>query len=187
MECPYCGSIDNKVIDSRMTKERFSIRRRRICSACLERFTTYESTENRLLSVLIRKKTGMGATATQFRTTLSFLSDTLSALSGEAKTLADKIERLAKDQADRVSKSKVAPRLAPKKKAPAKKPAARRARDLTATSTVIKIIKRHKKGVGISKLRDRTGFDDKKIRNIVHRASKQGKIKRKSRGIYIAE
>ncbi len=55
MECPHCESIDNKVIDSRLTRERFSIRRRRECLTCSERFTTYESTEERLLTVLIRK------------------------------------------------------------------------------------------------------------------------------------
>jgi transcriptional regulator NrdR family protein len=72
MECPYCGRIDNKVIDSRLTQERSSVRRRRLCLGC-------------------------------------------------------------------------------------------------------------------SKLKDRTGFDDKKTRNIIYRLRKQGKIKRKRRGVYIVE
>ena len=97
MECPHCESIDNKVIDSRLTRERFSIRRRRECLTCSERFTTYESTEERLLPVLIRKKAGMGATKTKLKTMLSFLSDTLKTLSGETENLIDKVDKLEQD------------------------------------------------------------------------------------------
>ncbi len=57
--------------------------------------------------------------------------------------------------------------------------------DRTATEAVLKIIRQSKKGVDIAKLKEKTGFNDKKIRNIVHRASKQGKIKRSGRGIYV--
>ncbi len=48
------------------------------------------------------------------------------------------------------------------------------------------MIERHKKGVDLKKLKDRTGFQDDKIRGIVFRACKTGKIKRASRGVYIA-
>ena len=182
MECPYCESIDNKVIDSRLTRERFSIRRRRECLSCTERFTTYESTEERLLSVLIRKKAGMGATKTKLKTMLSFLSDTLKILSQETENLIDKVDKLyAAEEYTR----KVVVRIASKKKAPAKKPAARKTTPTSSTDMVIKVIKRHKKGVGISKLKDKTGFDDKKVRGIVYRASKQGKIKLVGKGIYV--
>ena len=44
MECPFCGKIESEVIDSRLTPERTAIRRRRKCSGCAGRFTTYEST-----------------------------------------------------------------------------------------------------------------------------------------------
>ena len=47
------------------------------------------------------------------------------------------------------------------------------------------IIKRSKKGVDVPTLVKKTGFEDKKIRNIVFKASKQGKIKRAGRGIYV--
>jgi transcriptional repressor NrdR len=56
MRCPYCSSIDNKVIDSRMGKEGDSIRRRRECLKCEGRFTTYERVEEVLPSVI--KKDG---------------------------------------------------------------------------------------------------------------------------------
>ncbi len=56
MRCPYCSSIDNKVVDSRMGKEGDSIRRRRECLKCAGRFTTYERVEEVLPSVI--KKDG---------------------------------------------------------------------------------------------------------------------------------
>lgn len=54
MKCPYCGEVDNKVVDSRMTKEGNTIRRRRECLGCAKRFTTYERVEQ-LPLVLIKK------------------------------------------------------------------------------------------------------------------------------------
>ena len=54
MRCPYCGELENKVIDSRMAKEGNTVRRRRQCMACNTRFTTYERVE-RLPLVLIKK------------------------------------------------------------------------------------------------------------------------------------
>ncbi len=42
MICPYCGHPENKVIDSRESREQDSIRRRRECLKCMKRFTTYE-------------------------------------------------------------------------------------------------------------------------------------------------
>ena len=56
MRCPYCTSLDNKVVDSRMGKEGESIRRRRECLKCEGRFTTYERIENTPLRVV--KKNG---------------------------------------------------------------------------------------------------------------------------------
>ena len=56
MRCPYCSSIDNKVVDSRMGKEGETIRRRRECLQCEGRFTTYERVEEVLPSVI--KKDG---------------------------------------------------------------------------------------------------------------------------------
>ncbi len=56
---------------------------------------------------------------------------------------------------------------------------------LTATAEVLKVVKGHKKGVDIPKLKKKTGFADTKIRAIIYRASKEGKIKRLSRGVYV--
>ena len=184
MECPMCGDLDNQVIDSRLNKDGISTRRRRECLSCTGRFTTYEATEERLLSVLIRNKAGHGVTIAKFETMLSFLSSTLKALSRETKQLIDKVGRFEKAQAALKYKGAVSVRAASRKTSAVKTPAARKTTPPTATDAVLKVIKRHKKGVGLQKLMDRTGFDDKKIRNIVFRARKQGKIKRKGRGVY---
>jgi len=56
MKCPFCGEIDNKVIDSRLSKDAAVIRRRRECIICGRRFTTYEHIEE--IPVMIVKKDG---------------------------------------------------------------------------------------------------------------------------------
>jgi transcriptional repressor NrdR len=52
MKCPFCGSVDTQVIDSRVSEPGDSIRRRRRCVACQKRFTTYENVELRLPQVV---------------------------------------------------------------------------------------------------------------------------------------
>jgi len=54
MKCPFCGEIDNKVIDSRLSKDGNVIRRRRECLLCTRRFTTYEHIEE--IPIMIIKK-----------------------------------------------------------------------------------------------------------------------------------
>ncbi|GDX55006.1 transcriptional repressor NrdR [Methylophilaceae bacterium] len=52
MRCPFCGTEDTQVVDSRVNDEGNSIRRRRRCSKCDKRFTTYESVELTLPQVV---------------------------------------------------------------------------------------------------------------------------------------
>ncbi len=56
MRCPNCGHLEDRVIDSRSTKEGRAIRRRRECIGCGNRFTTYEYVEN--ASVVVVKRDG---------------------------------------------------------------------------------------------------------------------------------
>lgn len=56
MKCPFCGDPNNRVIDSRLSKDGHVIRRRRECSSCIRRFTTYEHIEE--IPVMIVKKDG---------------------------------------------------------------------------------------------------------------------------------
>jgi len=57
MRCPKCGSRDDKVIDSRQSRDSSSIRRRRQCLKCGFRFTTYEEIERSDLRVIKRDRT----------------------------------------------------------------------------------------------------------------------------------
>ena len=56
MKCPFCGHLEDKVIDSRPAEDGSAIRRRRECLSCSSRFTTYEKVE--LLPLLVIKKDG---------------------------------------------------------------------------------------------------------------------------------
>ncbi|MDR3412618.1 MAG: transcriptional regulator NrdR [Formivibrio sp.] len=52
MKCPFCGSLDTQVVDSRVSDEGDVIRRRRRCAACEKRFTTFETAEVRMPQVV---------------------------------------------------------------------------------------------------------------------------------------
>ena len=54
MKCPYCGHLDNRVVDSRLNKDNTITRRRRLCESCERRFTTYERLEV-IMPMLIKK------------------------------------------------------------------------------------------------------------------------------------
>lgn len=56
MKCPFCGNDEDKVVDSRPTDEGLSIRRRRECTKCGSRFTTYEKVET--VPLMVVKKDG---------------------------------------------------------------------------------------------------------------------------------
>ena len=175
MECPYCRKTHDKVIDSRLAKDGISVRRRRQCLACSERFTTYEATEEQLLPFFILKNTGQGATIPNLRPMLLFMSKTLKILSKETEKLIGEIEKREKAQAVKESKRKARERGLVRRKAEI----------LMMTEAVLKIIKRHRKGIDMSKLKDKAGFDAKKIIRIVFELRKEGKIKSLSRGFYV--
>jgi putative endonuclease len=101
----------------------------------------------------------------------------LQALNKDVKALGNKIDKLL---AAAGKKAKATKRVSAKK-APAKKRTAK----LTATDQVLKIINRSKKGVDVASLMKKTGFNEKKVWNILHRVYKQGRIQRAGRGIYI--
>jgi len=56
MKCPFCGDIENKVVDSRLSKDGNVTRRRRECLSCSGRFTTYEHIEE--IPITVIKKDG---------------------------------------------------------------------------------------------------------------------------------
>jgi hypothetical protein len=67
-------------------------------------------------------------------------------------------------------------------------PAVRRggAAGMTASDSVLGIIKKHRNGVDFSTIQAKTGFDEKKLRNIIFRLNKLGRITRKARGTYVS-
>jgi transcriptional repressor NrdR len=54
MKCPFCGHLDDKVVDSRLSTDGEAIRRRRECEACNKRFTSYERVEE-IMPMVVKK------------------------------------------------------------------------------------------------------------------------------------
>ena len=108
------------------------------------------------------------------------IAQDLKALNKNIQAIGKTLDRLLK-AAEKDEKPKAKPtKQTPAKKAPAKKKDA----PLTATDAILKIIKGSKKGVDAPTLVKKTGFNQKKVRNILFRTYKQGKIKRLDKGIY---
>ena len=139
MECPYCGNTDSKVKDSRPARDGITIRRRRQCLICSDRFTTYESTEERLLPFLIVKNSGQGASIPNVKTILSFMSSTLTVLSEETEKLIEKVDKVEKTNTTKEPDRKVLAKGAPKN-SPPERP---KAKSSTSTDQVAKVIRRH--------------------------------------------
>ena len=110
---------------------------------------------------------------------MAIIKKDLQALSRSIKALERKMAKLiaAAEKGEKATTTK----RAPAKKAPSKK----RTAQPTATDRVLNIIKSSKKGVDTATLMEKTGFNQKKIRNILQRTYKQGKIKRVEKGIYV--
>ncbi len=98
----------------------------------------------------------------------------LRALTQKTDKMIRQLEKPEKAQAAKKPKAKAV------KKAVAKKPAR-----VSASETVLAIIKRSRKGVDAAALKKKTGFEDKKIRDITYRLRKQGKIKTEPKGLYV--
>jgi len=123
------------------------------------------------------------------------LKQDLIAVNKELKALVKKTESLMK-AVDRIEKAQAAkPKKASPKKAIKPKtvkkvatkatPVKKKGSKLTATDKVLNIINKSKRGVSVQALIKRTGFDKKKVANIVFRVSKMGKIKNVSKGVYV--
>ena len=109
------------------------------------------------------------------------LKTDMNAVTKELKRLAQKTEKIIK-QFKKLEKAQAAkePKAKAAKKAIAKKPAR-----VSATETVLAIIKRSRKGIDKATLIKKTGLKDSNIRTIFYRLSKQGKIKTEGKGFYV--
>ena len=99
--------------------------------------------------------------------------------------LGKKVEKMI-ISIDKLEKPKAAPAKPVKKKVAVKKSSAvKSAGKMTAADTVLGVIKRSKKGVDTAALMEKTGYNQKKVANIVFKLRKQGKIKSESKGVYL--
>ena len=114
----------------------------------------------------------------------------LLALKKDIMAIGKKLDILLKSAEKNETKSPKASKPKAIKAKPAQKaakaPAKKKAVKVTATDQVLKIINRSKKGVDTATLMKKTGFDQKKVTNILHRSFKAGKIKRAEKGIYVS-
>lgn len=95
-----------------------------------------------------------------------------------------KVKAKAKKAKKRVAKKKVTKRRVVKKKV-AKKRVAKKAKKVTAIDTVMGLIKKSRKGVDTDTLRKKTGFERRKLRDLIYRLNKQGRIKSERKGFYV--
>ena len=110
----------------------------------------------------------------QVKKNLKAVAQDLKKLTQKTEKMIKRVGRLEKAQATKKPKAKAA------KKAPAKKPA-----KLSASGTVLAIVKRSRKDIDIPTLEKKTGFEGRKMRDTIFRLKKDGKIKSAGRGIYV--
>ena len=128
----------------------------------------------------------------EIQSVLKIVSDGLKMIAQGIEAISGKVDEIAKTQAAAKPKAKKpAPAAAKSKKAgkaPAKKaakaPAKKAAAAPTAGETVFNIISESEQGVDTATIMKKTGYDRKKVANMVYRLSKQGKIKSLQKGVY---
>jgi predicted transcriptional regulator len=110
------------------------------------------------------------------------MADGLKLLAKGVDSIAEQVESFSKTQGEAAAKKaspKPKPKAAPKKKAPVK------AQAKTAIATVYDIIAASAEGVKTVELVKQTGFNTKKVQNIIFKLKKQGKITTRVKGVYI--
>jgi hypothetical protein len=122
---------------------------------------------------------------------MKHLKKDLRTLSGKLDVLVRKMDSIAKE-VDKLksgigSGKTKASRTRGAAEAGRKKKKAAKTRGMTATGRVLRMIKRSKKGMDVATLIKQSGFEDRKVRNILARAVRQGKITRAGKGFYVAQ
>ncbi|MCG6912269.1 MAG: hypothetical protein LJE94_19425 [Deltaproteobacteria bacterium] len=102
-----------------------------------------------------------------------------------AKKAPAKKAAAKKAPAKKTAAKKTAAKKAPAKKAAAKKAPAKKAAKVTAADTVLNIINRTTKGIDTAGIMKKTGFNNKKVANIIFKLKKQEKIKNPEKGLYV--
>lgn len=116
----------------------------------------------------------------QLKRSLQAISKDLKSLTLRTEKVIKMLGKLEKGQTKAGVRKKTAA-----KSVVARKVITKKGKSPSATETVLKIIMKSKKGVGTAAIQEKTGFKNRKIWDIVHRAGKEGKIKKVGRGIYV--
>jgi hypothetical protein len=118
---------------------------------------------------------------------LKTLSKSLVMLSKQVEKITNQVDKLQATQKAAPAKKKVAKKKVTKKKV-AKKIVAKKAapaKQITMLDAVFDAIKRTKKGVTVSQLREKTKLDSRQLSNALYKLTKKGAIQTKSRGLYV--
>jgi len=101
MKCPYCGHLDNRVVDSRLNKEYTITRRRRLCESCERRFTTYERLE--VTMPMLVKKDGRRETWDRLKVVegMKKACEKRPVSMGQIEEFVDEVERELQDMGER--------------------------------------------------------------------------------------
>ena len=118
---------------------------------------------------------------------LKTLSKSMAAISKQVEKITNQVDKLQAPKKaapakkavakKKVAKKKVAQKAAAKKTAPAKQ--------ITMLDAVFDVIKRTKKGVTVTQLREKTKLDSRQLSNALYKLTKKGAIQTKSRGLYV--
>jgi len=105
MRCPYCGDTEDKVIDSRMSTGGESIRRRRECTKCGKRFTTYEYIEETPIMVVKRDGRRQRFDREKIKNGIIKACEKRAVSMDQIEKIVDDVEREVQRKADREIKS----------------------------------------------------------------------------------
>jgi len=101
MKCPFCGNTENKVIDSRISKDGDAIRRRRECVSCGKRFTTYEFVEEVLPTVVKKDGRREPFDRTKIRSGIKKACEKRPISTDEIERIVDRIEQRCQEYPDK--------------------------------------------------------------------------------------
>jgi transcriptional repressor NrdR len=101
MRCPYCGSVEDRVVDSRESRERDAIRRRRQCVRCERRFTSYERVERIPFQIVKRDQRREEYDRNKLMRGLQVACRKRPVPQAELERLADSIEAAMQDSGER--------------------------------------------------------------------------------------
>ena len=101
------------------------------------------------------------------------------------KAAAKPVRKAVAKPVRKAAVKKAAVKAKPVRKAAVTKPAAKKTAQLSAVDTAFGFIKRYKKGISTAALMEKTGFDQKKVYNIIYKLNSLGKIKSVGKGVYV--